>query len=953
MERSTTRAIQLRGVEVHNLRRIDVDIPHHQLVVLCGVSGSGKSSLALDTLYAEGQRRYIETFSAYTRQFLERWDKPNAERIDHIPPAIAVAGSSSVRSVRSTVATTTEIADYLRLLFAKVGQTYCTNCQRPIRRDNADSMGDWLTRRPERTRLMICIEQVVETDFEATAAALREQGLARIVARERLLDLQQAWPAEIERPLAGERLLVVLDRLSSGGAIARLRDSLETAFHLGHGTCFVLLEQDTPDAAREGERATTISIEGRTWLCRGFSRELRCVDCRLDYLELEPRLFSFNSPLGACAACEGDGVTSRIDPDLVIENPHKSLRDGAILPWSNPPHASHYRRLLEVAEQLQLRLDVPYGHLTAAERATVWRGDPSVEFVGLELFFESLAARQEEKGVRAFLQRWRGEQTCLACHGARLRPVSLATRYKDLNIAQVQDLTVREAARFFAWQHADASVSSAATSILSQIRARLGYLETVGLGYLTLGRTLRTLSAGEARRVSLTSALGATLVNMLYVLDEPTRGLHPSDTDRLVQAILGLRDRKNTMVVVEHDEALIRAADQIIEIGPGAGQRGGQLVFQGTPRELAETGTSLTADYLSGRRAVRVPARRREPKHGWIRLVGARGNNLQNQTVEFPLGLLCVVTGVSGAGKSTLVQETLFPALCARLRKAGPKPAPHDDVFGAGQIDDCVLVDQSPVGRSPRSNPVTYMKAFDEIRTTFAETIDARTRNFHASHFSFNVEGGRCTTCEGDGFLAIDMQFLADVYMRCAQCHGKRYRPEILEVTYRGRNIADVLEMTVREAFAFFRGQNKVQNRLKKLIDVGLDYVRLGQPANTLSAGEAQRLKLGAYLATARRGRCLFLLEEPTSGLHSADIVQLLDCFEALLAVGHSLIVVEHNPHLIKTADYVIDLGPGAASEGGRVVVAGTPEQVARDEQSVTGRHLARVLSEDVHEPSA
>jgi excinuclease ABC subunit A len=483
--------------------------------------------------------------------------------------------------------------------------------------------------------------------------------------------------------------------------------------------------------------------------------------------------------------------------------------------------------------------------------------------------------------------------------------------------------------------------------MLEQAQNRLKYLVDVGLGYLTLDRTLRTLSGGEAQRVALTGALGSSLVNMLYVLDEPSVGLHPRDVDRLTDSVRGLRDRGNSVVVVEHEESMIRAADQLIEIGPGAGERGGEVVFQGTPLEMLASSRSTTGDYLSGRRGIATSGRRRAPNHGWIRLAGARGNNLHNVTVELPLGILCLVTGVSGSGKSTLVQDTLYPALCRRMRKDAPKPLSYDDVFGDGQLEDVILVDQSPIGRSPRSNPVTYIKAFDEIRAVFADTVEARTRNYDAAHFSFNVDGGRCSACEGDGYIAIDMQFLADVYMKCSQCGGKRYRKEILDIKYRGRSIADVLDMTVREAFAFFRGQTKTQARLKRLIDVGLDYLRLGQPANTLSGGEAQRLKLAAYMSTKRRGRSLFILDEPTNGLHFQDVVQLVDCFEALVNVGHSLIVVEHNLQLMKAADYIIDLGPGAADEGGRIVATGTPEAIANNKDSLTGRFLDKALADD------
>jgi excinuclease ABC subunit A len=546
--------------------------------------------------------------------------------------------------------------------------------------------------------------------------------------------------------------------------------------------------------------------------------------------------------------------------------------------------------------------------------------------------------------LRVFLSRWRSYKPCPACKGSRLRPEALAVKIQGLNIAQVAQMEIRAAHPLFEKMELSQWERSVSERILQQITARLGYLQSVGVGYLALDRTLRTLSGGEAQRVALTSALGSSLVNMLYVLDEPSVGLHPQDVDRLIDTISDLRDRKNTVVVVEHEESMLRKADQLIEIGPSAGERGGRVVFQGSLDEMLDSENSLTGDYLAGRRGISLPDRRREPNRGWIRLAGASGNNLKNVTVEFPLGVLCLVTGVSGSGKSTLIQDTLYGAICRRKRKDAAKPYPYEDVYGDGQIDDVVLVDQSPIGRSPRSNPVTYIKAFDEIRAVFADTVEARTHNYSAGHFSFNVDGGRCTSCKGDGHVEIDMQFLADVYMKCPQCDGTRYRREILDVTYRGRNIADVLEMTVREAFSFFRGQTKVQAKLKRLVDVGLDYLRLGQPANTLSAGEAQRLKLASYMSTASRNRTLFILDEPTTGLHFSDIIQLLDCFDALLSVGHSLIVVEHNLQMMKAADYIIDLGPGAADEGGNVVASGTPEQVSHHPESATGRLLASSL---------
>lgn len=675
-----------------------------------------------------------------------------------------------------------------------------------------------------------------------------------------------------------------------------------------------------------------------------FGTQLACEDCGIEYPTPEPRLYSFNSPLGACPTCEGFGNVIDIDMDLIVPDPSKSLRDGAIAPWNTPAYAHELKELLALARDYDLPVDVPFRELTAAQREVIVRGVPERKFGGLEGFFAWLERRKYKMHVRVFLSRWRSYRPCPACGGARLRPEALAARIGGKNLGEICAMKVRDAIAMFRDLDLPDYQRQVGRMMLDQVRARLSYLEAVGLGYLTLDRTLRTLSGGEARRVALTSALGSSLVNMLYVLDEPSIGLHPRDIQQLLDVVKQLRDRGNTVVVVEHEEAIIRVADQVVEIGPGAGQRGGKIVFQGTPGEMEQSLDSLTGDYLAGRRGFGDNGRRRAPDHGWVRLAGARGNNLDNVMVEFPLGVLCLVTGVSGSGKSTLVQDTLYPALCRRMRKVAPKPYPFDDVFGDGQLDDVIMIDQSPIGRSPRSNPVTYLKAFDEIRAVFAETVEARTRGFGAGHFSFNVDGGRCNACKGEGYVRIDMQFLADVYMHCAECNGARYRDEILEVTYRGRSIADVLEMTVREAFTFFRGRPKVQTRLKRLIDVGLDYVRLGQPANTLSGGEAQRLKLAAYTSGAKRGRCLFILDEPTTGLHFSDVVQLLDCFDALLAVGHSLLVVEHNLQIMKAADYIIDLGPGAADEGGRVVAKGTPEMVARTAGSVTAGFLAKVL---------
>jgi len=946
------RSITLRGVAVHNLKDVDLDIPHRQLVVLCGLSGSGKTSLALDTLYAEGQRRYIDSFSAYTRQFLERLEKPAAERIEGIPPAIAVTHKNTSRSSRSTVGTTTETSDYLRLLFARLGQVVCHQCGQEVRRHTPQSTAEALAGLPEGTRYLIAFE--VQPNGGGTPRALtslQEEGFVRAIVGDRLVNLgDPSNPIETtaDDQADGAPILAVVDRLTAGTTQPqRVRDSLETAFAKGRNRAQVLIEgaAELPGDVLPG--ATPLTLDGAFWRRAVFSTELVCERCSLSYPTPEPRLFSFNSPLGACPECEGFGNTIDVDLDLVVPDPTKSIKEGAVAPWNTPAYAHELTELLALADDYDLRVDVPYRELSDKERALIADGVPERNFGGLNGFFAWLERRKYKMHLRVFLSRWRSYRPCPACGGARLRPEALATRIGGLSIAQVSGLKIQDALKFFRNLELSEWQRQVGRIMFEQVQSRLKYLVDVGLGYLTLDRTLRTLSGGEAQRVALTGALGSSLVNMLYVLDEPSVGLHPRDVERLSGTIRSLVDRRNSVVMVEHEEAMIRAADHVIEIGPGAGERGGEVVFQGTPAEMLENPRSLTGDFLSGRRGVTPVEKRRPPNHGWIRLAGARGNNLQNVTVEFPLGVLCLVTGVSGSGKSTLVQDTLYPALCRRMRKDAPKPLDYDDVYGDGQLEDVILVDQSPVGRSPRSNPVTYIKAFDEIRAVFADTIEARTRNYDAAHFSFNVDGGRCSACEGDGYIAIDMQFLADVFMKCSQCGGKRYRKDILEVKYRGRDISEVLDMTVREAFTFFRGQIKVQARLKRLIDVGLDYLRLGQPANTLSGGEAQRLKLAAYMSATRRGRSLFILDEPTTGLHFQDVAQLVDCLEALINVGHSLIVVEHNVQMMKAADYIVDLGPGAADEGGRVVAQGTPEVLARAKESVTGRFLAKALAED------
>ena len=965
--------IQLRGVHVHNLKDVDLDIPHNQLVAFCGVSGSGKTSLALDTLYAEGQRRYIESFSAYTRQFLDRLEKPAAQRIDGIPPAIAVTRGNNSRSSRSTIGTATETADYLRLLFARIGEITCLGCNNSIQKHSPQTVTEQVYNLPDNTRFMVGFVTSISaetlewgderSDALNSASELKnylghflEDGFVRVIVSDKTYRLEDEHSGLIEycsNHLSNSsdslELLFIVDRLAlqrDEKFDGRLRDSLEVVFSQPESTCVITIE-DSEVVHELDSRAESIEIDGKPWIQRRFNAGYRCGQCNIEYAAPEPRLYSFNSPLGACTECEGFGNIIDNDMELIVPDPGKSIREGAIAPWKTPAYEHELQELLALADDYDLPVDIPFSELSDEHLKIIHEGVPARDFGGLDGFFSWLERRKYKMHLRVFLSRWRSYRQCPKCQGTRLKPESLATKVGGLSIAEICQLKIRDAIEFFRkieftdWQR------EVARHVIEQIHSRLHYLNTVGLGYLTLDRTLRTLSGGEAQRVSLTTALGSNLVNMLYVLDEPTVGLHPKDVRHLCKAIVGLRDRGNTVVVVDHEEEMLRNADQLIEVGPGAGDRGGKVTFQGTIDEMLTQEDNLTGSYMTGTRGVVIPERRRPANRGWLKLKGASGNNLKDISVEFPLGVLCLVTGVSGSGKSTLVQDTLYGAICRRKRKEAPKPLPYKDIVGDGQIDDVVLVDQSPIGRSPRSNPVTYIKAFDQIRAVFADTLEARTHNYSAGHFSFNVDGGRCSVCKGDGQLEIDMQFLADVYMNCPQCGGSRYRDEILDVTYRGLNIADVLSMTVREAFSFFRGQNKVQEKLKRLIDVGLDYLQLGQPANTLSSGEAQRLKLAAYMSSRKRKRTLFILDEPSTGLHFNDILQLQDCFDTLLALGHSLIVVEHNLQLMKAADYIIDIGPGAADEGGAVIAQGTPEELTRIEESHTGRFLREVLDVD------
>jgi excinuclease ABC subunit A len=923
---SRRRQVRLRGVRVHNLKGVDLDLPLGKLVAFTGVSGSGKSSLAFDTLYAEGQRRYIETFSAYTRQFLEALDKPDADLIEGIPPAVAVAQRVSKRSGRSTVGTVTETQDALGLLFAKLGRVICRVCGSEVHPASPATVERAIDGLAEGTRYLITypLEIRPESDRAALADALREDGFTRVRVGGQVVALEEA---AIPEPGEGGTVDVVVDRLARGSeSTSRRLDSIETAFAKGFGRCRIVA----------GDEVLT------------FYDGWRCSRCGADYLAPEPRLFRFNSPLGACPACEGFGRVVDIDLERVVPDPTRTLRDGAIVPWTTPAYKNWNDDLIEAAGRMAVPLDVAFRDLTPEQLGRVVDGDKAAGFPGLRGFFARLDKKVYKMHVRIFLARWRGYKPCPDCHGARLRPEALAVRVGGRNLAEVDSLTIAGALAFLADVGEAEAGNPVARGILAQARSRLDYLERIGLGYLTLDRLARTLSAGEARRVALTTALGSGLVNTLYVLDEPSIGLHPTDVGRLIEALVGLRESGNSVVVVEHDMDIVRASDHVVEVGPGAGDAGGRILFTGTPQALAQLEGSATGDVLGGRGAtLAVPKTRRKPS-GYLHLTGARGHNLKGVDVEIPLGVLCVVTGVSGSGKSTLVEDTLFPALARRLKNEPLPASPFDGLTGVEALGDVALVDQSPIGRTPRSNPVTYLKAFDEIRKTFAETHEAKLRNFSASRFSFNVEGGRCDACEGNGYQVVDMQFMPDVMLRCAVCRGRRYRSEVLEITYRNKSIADVLDLTAREAFRFFANKPKVQGKLRPLIDVGLDYLRLGQPASTLSGGEAQRLKLASFLAStpaaltraAGGAKTLFILDEPTTGLHPLDTLKLMDALTSLIDVGHSLVVVEHSPEFMAVADWIIDIGPGPGADGGQVVAQGTPEQVARA-KTPTGSVLA------------
>jgi len=925
-----TDSIVVRGVRVHNLKNIDFEIPHNALTIVTGVSGSGKSSLAFDTIYAEGQRRYIESLSAYARQFLERIEKPDIDEVHGIAPAIAIRQRNTARTPRSTVGTSTEIYDYLRLLFARVGVTVCRNCGSTVRKDTVDQIADAVIQWPLDTRFYVLYplpKHQPQDQLAALLTDLKRRGFSRIYQNGQTFDYSR--PESLLDVDFSRTAYVLVDRLKAAPDIRqRLIDSVEICFRENNGE--VILEVLDWPASAQGNGAAPHERQFR------FSESFECKKCGIRYEDPEPKLFSFNSPFGACPRCQGFGNTIDLDLDLVIPDKNKALNEGAIEPWTKPRYRTYFNDFKKTAKGRGIRLDVPFRNLSADERTFVVNS--------VREFFDYLETKKYKLPVRVFLSRYRGYTVCPECEGSRLRQEARDIFINDKNIADVCRMTIQESHEFFSDLSLSPAQAQIAERILLEIQSRLKFLNDVGLQYLTLDRLSSTLSGGEAQRIQLATSLGSSLVGALYVLDEPSIGLHPRDGQRLIDILKRLRDIGNTVLVVEHDAEMVKAADHILDLGPGAGENGGHLVYGGTLEGMKNCTASLTGKYLIGELKVSVPKKRRTPGPKMLKLRNAAKHNLKNIDLEVPLGLMTCVTGVSGSGKSTLVHECLFEAMKASLH--GTDPAPGTGIIETGMkwISDTVLVDQSPIGRTPRSNPVTYIKAFDHIRDVFASTREAQTRGYNSGSFSFNIPGGRCEVCQGDGTVTVEMQFLADVELVCEECKGTRYKSGVLEVLYKGKNVYQVLQMTVREALLFFANVPKITKKLKVLEDVGLGYLRLGQSATTLSGGEAQRIKLASYLTRETSEKTLFIFDEPTTGLHFDDINKLLGAFRRLIEAGGSVLIIEHNLDVIKSADWVVDLGPEGGDAGGYVVAIGTPEQIATNSASITGEYLKKIL---------